>query len=725
MRTRIGSESKQEAPHSLEHHQQLSAHPPKPRNVDVPTSAISFVETQHGRLRRKQRGIDKKDLQAAIKHGTRYNAHPRRNGDVCSKYVHNDITYIVNEVTREEVTSYAKPLELRCVPTTFAMQARHERAVERIQNNLDIWTSNTVIVVDTSGSMREGDVWGTRNRLGAVWVSIALDFLAHRLESGEACETDVISIVTMEERPSLVVREMPSTWILYNQLICIYEEGQVLPSGHGPFLPSLKVAQELLTRNPNAACALSLTFLSDGAPSDFIRDRNLAKAEWNDRIVKEVEDLATMFGRRLAFTTIGVGSRDEFGLLNRMAEAAADYGVKAAFRLPSMTSSSLGQVFTSVASVLTSTQTEMTDLDTLKQRKVRRVSRESKTKASEASREVSDDDFWIYPRNRVVRLVYKEWLEGRERNREFSDAPLQADGASYVALSKCSFGEGAERNAFRFYEVATDRKTIVGKALVAKESRMILASEKSADEKARWVFVKTFCSTQQLARRLADEFNQKLEKSGRVDPRTPTIAFLDCTVYQLVDKNFGKASVLVEEKLDHMKWHKWNANNGYVDGMNHSPTFSPLALSQAFKKVEEEELFAIEEGSEDEEDEEECNYQDNADEEMEPNVFSASEVAQAFSHFTYWATGRKRLVCDLQGVYDEGARILRLTDPVIHYHNPNNRFRNRVHGDTDRGKKGVAMFFGTHKCCHLCSLVLRGMRRSNASRHARKSKPRS
>jgi len=31
----------------------------------------------------------------------------------------------------------------------------------------------------------------------------------------------------------------------------------------------------------------------------------------------------------------------------------------------------------------------------------------------------------------------------------------------------------------------------------------------------------------------------------------------------LIDDSNVKLSVLVEEKLDHKKWHKWNSNNGY------------------------------------------------------------------------------------------------------------------------------------------------------------------
>jgi Mg-chelatase subunit ChlD len=689
--------------------------------MNVPTSLLTFVETQHGRLRRQQRGIDKKDLQAAIKYGKRFNYFPRRNGDECSRYVYNDITYIVNEVTREEITSYAKALELETVPESAAMRESHERAVERIQNDLDSWTSNTVFVVDTSGSMREADVWGTRSRLSAVWVSIALDFLAHRLESGEACETDVISIVTLAEHPQLVVNEMPSNWVLFNQLVRIYEDHLVPAYGHGPFLPSLQQAQDLLTRNPNAACALSLTFLSDGAPSDFIRDHR-TKHEWDDLIVKNVEELAAKFGRRLTFTTIGIGSDDKFSLLNRMADAAADFGVKAAFMLPSMTSSSLGGVFTSVATALTSTQTEMTDVETLKQRKVRQVDRESRRKANEVMFEASDADFWIYPRSRVVRQIYKEYRdEDQAMKREFVEAPLLDSNAAYVALSKRSFGEGAERNAFRFYEIGSDGKTIVGKPLVAKESRLILASEQGADERARRKFVRLFCSTQQLARRLAKEFNEKLDKTRRVDSTTPRIAFLDCSVYQLDDVNIGKASVLVEEKLDHTKWHKWNANNGFVDSMTQAPVLCSAALSHAFVKVDAEDLSAIEEESEDEEDEEadDISNKVRAKGKIEPKVFSASEVAQAFSHFTYLATGRKRLVCDLQGVYNENARMLHLSDPVIHYYNGTYGHRTKVHGDTDRGQKGMRMFFATHECGHLCRLVLRGFQRSRDARPQR------
>ena len=41
-------------------------------NESVTTSMVTFVETEHGRTRRHQRGISKRDLQKAKKHGSEY-----------------------------------------------------------------------------------------------------------------------------------------------------------------------------------------------------------------------------------------------------------------------------------------------------------------------------------------------------------------------------------------------------------------------------------------------------------------------------------------------------------------------------------------------------------------------------------------------------------------------------------------------------------------------------
>jgi hypothetical protein len=605
------------------------------------------------------------------------------------------------------------PIKLKKIGIDKTISQEHDLALQRLKEDPTSWKSNTVIVVDTSGSMKKADVWGARSRLHAVWMSVALDFIAHRLETGNGGLSDVISIVTLGDDSEVVIREQPTSWILYNELVDIYRRETIPACGHGHYIPSLATAEDLLARNKSASCALAVCFVSDGKPSDLGLDRD-------GRIQATVESLGKRFGRRLTFTTVGIGSNpEEFEMLRSMAEAAKDFGVQASFQLPSMTSAALGDVLTSTATSLTKTQTEMTDMSTLKQRDIREVLRESRKKASqEVVKFVSSEDYYLYPADRVERHVYREWYDdNRRRHHSYDSAPMEHPSAQFVALNKAAFGEGAERFAFRLFEVTEDGETVVGKSLVAKESRLVL--EKG--DKTRETFVRTFCQTQQLARRIADEFNEKLDHLRRVHKGTPRVKFLDCSVYDLDDILLGKQSVLVEEKLDHTKWHKWNANNGYVEGMQEAPDFTYDKLRSAMDHLTNIDLGAIAEDDEEEDSDDDNNSiaDDGLSSQAVPKKrFTPSEVAQAFSHFSYQATGRKRLVCDLQGVYDEKDNVLKFSDPVIHYYNARRLERRSVHGRTDLGRKGMAMFFETHKdCCgHLCRLVTGGFKRQRDRR---------
>ena len=65
-----------------------------------------------------------------------------------------------------------------------------------------------------------------------------------------------------------------------------------------------------------------------------------------------------------------------------------------------------------------------------------------------------------------------------------------------------------------------------------------------------------------------------------------------------------------------------------------------------------------------------------------------SATCQAFSHYTWEKSGKKLIVCDLQGVIARSK--LKLTDPVIHYTHVN------------LGITGIEQFFKTHKCNNFC-----------------------
>eukprot|EP00540_Astrosyne_radiata_P012294 CAMPEP_0116831344 /NCGR_PEP_ID=MMETSP0418-20121206/5284_1 /TAXON_ID=1158023 /ORGANISM="Astrosyne radiata, Strain 13vi08-1A" /LENGTH=64 /DNA_ID=CAMNT_0004460583 /DNA_START=404 /DNA_END=594 /DNA_ORIENTATION=+ len=63
---------------------------------------------------------------------------------------------------------------------------------------------------------------------------------------------------------------------------------------------------------------------------------------------------------------------------------------------------------------------------------------------------------------------------------------------------------------------------MIGRPLVAKQSH-VLGEDSVADKAAQKKFVRRFCSTQQLARRLAHEFNEKMESISRIDPFAPRV----------------------------------------------------------------------------------------------------------------------------------------------------------------------------------------------------------
>lgn len=71
-----------------------------------------------------------------------------------------------------------------------------------------------------------------------------------------------------------------------------------------------------------------------------------------------------------------------------------------------------------------------------------------------------------------------------------------------------------------------------------------------------------------------------------------------------------------------------------------------------------------------------------------------SSTMPAFSHWTFHHSNGQLLVCDLQGVFNNGN--YRLTDPAIH-----SQVQNK-YGVTDLGVLGQAMFFNGHTCNNIC-----------------------
>lgn len=110
-----------------------------------------------------------------------------------------------------------------------------------------------MIVIDTSGSMKKADVWGSRTRLDVVWLTVAMDVIATRIESGAAGLLDVISVITFGTHLQVLALEQPTSWVLYNRIVEFCSTDIVRPYGHGYYIPILEKAESLLLNNSNAS----------------------------------------------------------------------------------------------------------------------------------------------------------------------------------------------------------------------------------------------------------------------------------------------------------------------------------------------------------------------------------------------------------------------------------------------------------------------------------------
>ena len=332
----------------------------------------------------------------------------------------------------------------------------------------------------------------------------------------------------------------------------------------------------------------------------------------------------------------------------------------------SLRAEDLSSAFCSMSTLITETKTTMTDVYTKKQRTYRDLIREPK---SAVGVYINGEDEWEKYINEEWEqpCVVRTFFDKSEYCWKYSEQTFQSRAAFGIAVRGHIFGEGKERAVRRVREI-NHAGEFVGPPLVGKET-LFLEDLKYHDVKA---FHKSFCKTQQLAQRWAVSFNRKLLSLPGINRLAlPTIQFLECWVMMCTNENGEKIGILVEKMLDHTQYKKWNTNNGYVRS---------------------------------ETSESDCcfRFKDNEDE----CSFSVQDIPQAYSHYTYLASGRKFLICDLQGVLDSKKSVptFELTDPAIHYRERTDRVD---FGRTDRGKDGIQDFLRTHKCSNLCRMICR------------------
>jgi hypothetical protein len=225
------------------------------------TSNSVLNSTLHDRQRRDERQIDKATLQEARRYGmatrqakgrirydyaghvfiydpksnsaitswkkgvsdTRANKPPKKNrngGKNSPSQSRKEKTTVPTSGTRFERPVMIAPSEDHQKP---AMVDAHKDLAEKIRKSPDKWSSNTVFVVDMSGSMRENDVNGARCRSDGVWTTLAKDYVKKQLETETCSLYDVVSVVLMREKAQVVIEYEPMDWVLYNKLVSFRE----------------------------------------------------------------------------------------------------------------------------------------------------------------------------------------------------------------------------------------------------------------------------------------------------------------------------------------------------------------------------------------------------------------------------------------------------------------------------------------------------------------------
>ena len=411
-------------------------------------SDVPFFSSLHGRERRALRGIDRLDLQAAVKLGQKESGWPDpTTGAARWKYTHADIVYITDASSTREITSYAVPVDIPHPPLTRACRWSHEAAKKRLERDPSLCTSHTVIVVDQSGSMKTSDVFDFRNRSQAVFGMLALDFVAKQRVTREGSDTDVVSLVLMRDSAEVVFEREPMDLVLYDKFVGLHDDGE--PRSHGHYLPALAVAEELLAGGTNGCCALALLFLSDGKPSDQITCYDgESYQDVVDSITDRVRSLAELLGQQLCVTTLGVARRDgDFSVLQAMAEAARDAGAHGEFHRPELSSEGLSTAIARSVLSLTATRRRLTTLADQGEepRKLRQVEREvAGCSWGHAPTAGLTGGGWAIYTHGLRRVEYSSDIKHKTGNPWVAVGPFSEE-ASGIAIRTKASGEGAER----------------------------------------------------------------------------------------------------------------------------------------------------------------------------------------------------------------------------------------------------------------------------------------
>ena len=197
--------------------------------LSLATADITLLSSLHGRQRRSERGIEKLELQAAIKYGRKERAHPGRDGAERWRFTHNGVMYITDATCRHEITSWRLDDAPPAPPAPYAVGSGY--------------LSHTVIVVDRSGSMRLDDIPGYNSRTEAVYDCLAREFVKPLWGMRKGAGRAVVTLIEMGTCANVLLKRAA----LDEGLLAYFQRRASSRARlHGNYLPALDKVIEVL-----------------------------------------------------------------------------------------------------------------------------------------------------------------------------------------------------------------------------------------------------------------------------------------------------------------------------------------------------------------------------------------------------------------------------------------------------------------------------------------------
>ena len=254
--------------------------PPPPRPVppayELRTSEFTLVSHAHGRA--AERGIQRRELQAAIKHGEKVAANPGRRGEKRWRFTHQGVVYITDETMRHEITSWR--LDGGAVPPPQRWAGPPLAA-------------HYVVIVDHSGSMNAkdclDDCGGKITRLEAAYDTLLNSYVKETRENAPGRQGHRRIPVAMSTKAEVIFERYRlglAEDAISNHAKVAYAHD------HGNYLPALAEVERLFSQPIDAegSHALGVVLLTDGKPSDTVTDPRFVSPALRgyDRIIAQL-----------------------------------------------------------------------------------------------------------------------------------------------------------------------------------------------------------------------------------------------------------------------------------------------------------------------------------------------------------------------------------------------------------------------------------------------------